>query len=225
MLFSPSENVLKLKQDEARMKNLAVSVVGAVLLSALSVGAHANTVAIATDGGWNEFDVDSSTAISGGVEWIDNVSGPGIPQYQGDGSALSFTFTLATQAVLKVVDAGFAGDQFQIFDGATSLGLTSSVPITEFNNNPANVGTDFDAAYADHTNFSYFSLLLNPGTYTITGALTQSMNLDGQPLNATVGALSVMPLPAALPLMLSGLGLLGGSLRRRATRRAQPTCA
>jgi hypothetical protein len=227
MLFSPSENIPKLKQDETRMKNPAVSVVGAMLLSALSVGAHATTVAIAADGGWNEFDVDSSTAISGGVEWIDNVSGPGIPQYQGDGSALSFTFTLATQAVLKVVDAGFAGDQFQIFDGATSLGLTSSVQITEFNNNPPNVGTDFDAAYADHTNFSFFSLLLNPGTYTITGALTQSMNLGGLPLNATVGALSVtpVPLPAALPLMLSGLGLLGGSLRRRAIRRAQPTCA
>lgn len=224
MLRKPGVNVLKLKQDEARMKNLAVSVVGAVLLSALSVGAHATTVALATDGGWNEFDVDSISARSGGVAWIDNVSGPGIPQYQGDGSALSFTFTLATQAVLKVVDAGFAGDQFQIFDGATSLGLTSSVPVTELNNNPANVGTDFDAAYADHTNFSYFSLLLNPGTYTITGALTQSMNLDGQPLDATVGALSVtpVPLPAALPLMLSGLGLLGGSLRRR---RIQPTSA
>ena len=205
------------------MKKYVISVLGSVTLMALAAGAHATTVAIATDGSWNQYDVDNISATSGGVEWIDNVTGPGIPQYQGDGSALSFTFTLASQAVLKVVDAGFAGDQFQIFNGVTSLGLTSAVPLTAFENNPSNAGTNFDAAFADHANFSFLSLLLDPGTYTITGALTQSVSLGGQPLNATVGALSVtpVPLPAALPLMVSGLALLGGSIRRRRSRRTQ----
>lgn len=199
------------------MKNLAVSVLGAVLLSGFATGAQATTVAIATDGSWNEFDVDSLIATSGGLEWIDNVTGPGLPQYQGDGSALSFTFTLTSQALLKVVDAGLAGDQFQVSNGQNLLGFTSAVPATAYENNPANVGIDFDAAFADHANFSYLSLLLGPGTYSITGLLTQSVSLDGAPLNATVGALSVtpVPLPAALPLLVSALGLLGGSLKRR----------
>ena len=199
------------------MNNTAKSIVAALLVSGYVAGANATTVAIGTDGSWNQFDVDSTIAQSGGVEWIDNVTGPAIAQYKGDGSQISFTFTLTSQGLLQVVDAGFAGDQFQVFNGSTSLGLTSAVPATAYENNPPNAGTNFDAAFADHTNFSYLSLLLNPGTYTITGLLTQSVSLGGAPLDATVGALSVtaVPLPAAAWLLASSLLGGAGLVRRR----------
>lgn len=203
------------------MKHAVATLCSVTLLSCLAVGAQATTVAIAADGSWNEFDVDEISAQSGGLEWIDNVTGPGIPQYQGDGSALSFSFTLTTQAWLRVVDAGFAGDRFQIFNGANSLGFTSAVPATTYENNPPNAGLDFDAAFADPANFSSISLLLAPGAYTISGLLTQSVGSSFGPLNATVGAVSVtaaVPVPAALPLLVSGLGLLGTSIRQRARR-------
>ena len=196
------------------MKRIAGSLVGALLLSAIAGGAHATTIAVATDGGWNEFDVDSFA--SGNVKWIDNFTGA--PQHTGDLSPLSFTFTLATQGLLKVVDGSFAGDRFEVFNGSASLGMTSAVPVTAFEDNPPNAGTDFDAAFADHTNFSYASILLAAGTYTITGALTQSVTLGGAPLESTAGAISVapVPLPAAVWLLASGLLGFAKFGRRRA---------
>ena len=71
--------------------------------------AHASSVALAADGSWNEFDVDSMSSSDGGNGWIDEV-------YAGDFSALSFTFTIAAgdRGTLTVVDTGFAGDTFTI---------------------------------------------------------------------------------------------------------------
>jgi hypothetical protein len=164
--------------------------------------------------------VDNGFSTSGGVEWIDNVTGPAIPQYTGDGSKISFTFTLASQGLLKIVDAGYAGDRFEVFSGSTSIGLTSAVPVTSYESSPPNALTDFDAAYADHANFSYALFMLEAGTYTISGQLTQSVQLAGAPLNATVGGLSVtaVPLPAAAWLLLSGFGGLGVMRRTRSAQ-------
>jgi hypothetical protein len=102
-------------------------------------------------------------------------------------------------------------------NGGIGLGQTSNVAATTYET-AVSIGTDFDGAFADHANFSYDSLFLTPGTYTLGGALLQSVTLGGDPLNATVGAvrLTAVPVPAALVLMGPAAGLLASLRRRRA---------
>ncbi len=176
--------------------------------------AHATTVNITTDGDWFQLDVDEVIAASAGLEWIDAITGP--DGYNGDGSVLTFSFTLSTPGVLAVVDAGFAGDEFQLFNGGTPFGFTSDVAQTDISS-ASNSGSDFDTAFADHTNFSFTEIVLGPGTYNISGMLSQSV-LDGSnPLNATLGALrvSAVPLPPAIWLMSLALAGTFGFARRR----------
>lgn len=176
--------------------------IAAVLMSALC--GQAEAAPLIADGTWNAFDVDNMLSTSGNLEWIDL-----------DNNALSFDFTLTGSAYLKVVDGGFAGDRFNVFDNGNLLGQTS----VAVNTYPASVGIDFDAASAD-SNFSYGTFLLGAGTHSITGLLSQSA-LDGSSieLNATVGAVSLtaVPLPAAAWLYLTGTALMGFVSRRRKT--------
>ena len=173
----------------------------AVLMSALYGQAQAST--LVADGAWNAFDVDELSSVSTGLEWIDL-----------DGNALSFDFTLSGSAYLKVVDAGFAGDRFNVYDNGTLLlGETSAA----FNTYPASVGVDFDAAYASSL-YSHGLFLLGAGSHTITGLLSQSaLDGDSNPFNATVGAVSLtaVPVPAAAWLYLTGTALMGFISRRR----------
>lgn len=182
----------------------------ATLMLALSVAmaceAQASTVAL-TDSSWHSFDVDPLTATSGGLEWIDI----------NDGSALDFTINLAAPALVTVVDGGFSGDRFQVFDNGTALGLTSVAP----NSYPKSVSTNFDAALAG--GYSTASFLLGAGVHDLTGTLfTSALDSSNQPLNATVGALRLepVPLPGAALLLLSGGGLLPLLRRRRAQEQA-----
>ncbi|AMK75574.1 MULTISPECIES: hypothetical protein [Methylomonas] len=182
------------------------SVLAAALLSAICTQAEAIT--ITADGAWHAFDVDPSVSSSGYAEWIDL-----------NNDTLSFDFSLSGSAILKVVDAGFAGDRFAVFNGVGSLllGPTSS-PV---NNYPVNVGTDFNAAFAD-TNYSRGEFLLGPGNYQIFGYLLESaLDDSNSAIDATVGAISLtaVPLPAAAGLYAAGAGLLGLVSRRRKSTR------
>jgi len=177
----------------------------AVALCAAGV-AHATVTPLAVSGQWYEFDVDDVQAQSNGVEWID----------YSDGSALSFTFTIAAPTELRVVDAGFAGDSFNVTVNGISQ-LTSAVPTTTYSPTRTAI-TNFDAAWAD-TGFSRGSWLLTaPGTYTVTGVLAQSVTNGGAPLNATIGAvmLAAVPEPGTWALLLAGLAVIGVIARRRA---------
>jgi len=185
----------------------------ASLASVFSMPVGASTLALPADSQWYSFDVDSSYAVSGGSEWIDAQSSPG---YSNDGSALHFTFNLLTGASLTIVDGGFAGDQFQVFDNGNSLGYTSA-PINTY---PTSVGSNFDAALAD-PNYSSAVFYLTAGLHDITGLLSLSATVNGDPIvNATIGALSLtptaVPIPGALALFLAGSGLMGFISRRRA---------
>jgi hypothetical protein len=183
------------------------------LVAALIAGAgfaSANAATLTADGSWSSFDVDSFSSLSGGVEWIDNTSG----------APLSFDFTIADgqHRLLTVVDAGFAGDTFTVYSGGSLLGSTSSVPVASYD--PLAVGiTDFDTALADPA-FSRGQFLLGAGSYQVTGSLAQSLLLDGQPLNATLGGIrlsvAAIPEPDSLALLLAGLGLMAVVARRRA---------
>jgi hypothetical protein len=179
-----------------------ITFISAVLLSALS--GQASAVTLNADGQWNAFDVDSSVSNSGGLEWIDL-----------NNDALSFDFILSESAYLKVVDGGFAGDRFQIFDNGLLLDQTS----VAVNSYPDGVGLDFDTAFAN-THYSRGVFLLGAGNHSITGLLSQSALDDtNTEINATVGAVSLtaVPLPAAAWLYMTGAGLMGLVSRRRNT--------
>ena len=172
----------------------------AVLCSALS--ANAGAAALNADGQWHPFDVDDTVSASAGLEWIDL-----------DGDALSFDFTLTGSAILRIVDGGFAGDRFDVFNGKLPLGQTSAAT----NNYPESLGLDFDAAFADGR-YSRSVFLLGPGSYSINGLLSLSaLDDNAGAINATVGAISLtaVPLPAAAWLYLAGAGLMATIARRR----------
>jgi len=182
---------------------------GALALAGLTT-AHASLVSAGTDGSWNQFDVTRDLAADGGVGWIDI----------NDGSALSFQFTVNAGFVgtLTVVDTGFAGDRFSVSINGNPLLPTS----TAVNSYPTAIGqADFDAALAN-ADYSRGIFSLGAGTYTVTGALFASaLDGAGMALDATSGGLKVdvspVPLPPALLLLASGLGMLGTRLRRRAS--------
>jgi hypothetical protein len=178
-------------------------------LAIASVAAQATTVSLATDGQWHSFGVDSFSASSGGTEWIDNDD----TNAMGYGTPLDFNFTVASGYVarLTVVDASLAGDAFVLFNASASLGATSVVPVQHYSSAP-DIGLDYDAALLNN-NFSRGVFNLGAGTYSIRGALTQSLLLDdGSPINATAGALKVsisaVPEPGAVELVLAAFGVV-----------------
>jgi len=177
-----------------RFHLLARALSGTIVAGACAL-AQAGTVDVGVDGQWQAFDVDEFMSQSGGLEWIEL-----------DGSALSFSFTSAVPVLLRVVDGGFSGDVFSVsLDGAL-LGQTSGTDVHSY---PDSLGLDFDAAYASAA-YSRGQWLVSAGTHVITGTLAASALVDGQPLNASVGAiqLSAVPEPAEWALMLAGLALV-----------------
>jgi len=166
----------------------------------LCTAAHADEIAVTQDNSWYQFDVDDFQSASGGLEWI-----------TPSGNPLAFTFTAATDVLLTVVDGVYGGDRFEVLDNGHSLGLTSAAT----NTYPDTHFLDFDAALAD-SRYSFATFLLTAGEHSVTGLLAESALANGTPLNSTVGAIRVapVPLPASALLLLSGGGLLG-FLRRR----------
>ena len=187
----------------------------AALLCAFAAPSHATVVALAADAQWNTFNVSDIDAQSFGVEWIDNANTLS-PDF---GTPLEFTFTIGAgfKGVLTVVDAGFAGDTFKLTDFSNALGNTSGVPAQSVDT-AFYIGTDFDAALADPA-FSQGVFEFGAGSYRIGGMLDQSVSLDGQPLNSTVGALKLsvvaVPEPSTWLVLAAGLGALGLVSRRR----------
>ncbi|MGC4062373.1 MAG: PEP-CTERM sorting domain-containing protein [Aquabacterium sp.] len=190
----------------------------AVLLTSTFLAAQATTVSLNADGQWQAFGVDSFASLSGGKEWIDNAN----TNDAGYGSPLSFTFTIAEgfQGTLTIVDANMAGDTFKVFNNGGLLGETSNVAVQQYGSAP-DVGDDYDAAMAS-SHFSRGVFTLGSGTYGISGELSQSLMVGGEPLNATGGgvklSVSAVPEPSSAALMLAALGVTFLVSRRRAVR-------
>lgn len=186
----------------------------AAVAAALASPAHASDIALAADGAWHPFSVDSLLAPSAAsLGWIDD-----------SGASLSFTFVVGAGAhgTLTVVDAGFAGDMFAVTNFAAGLGATSVVPIGTYPT-AQDVGNNFSAALAD-ASFSRGIFGLDPGAYRISGRLTQSVLFDGVALEATLGAVRLevaapVPEPTSFALLLAGLGATGWVARRRSDKR------
>ncbi len=176
------------------------------LATAFALPAHASTVALPADNQWSQFSVDS--ALEPSLSWIDD-----------SGSPLNFDFNIGAGFVgtLTIVDAVFGGDTFKVTNFGNLLGGTSSVPLADIGS-AVDHGYDFDAALADKS-FSSAVFTLGAGSYHIGGFLDQSLLIDGQRLDATLGAvrLSVAPIPepSTYAILLAGLAAVGMVIRRR----------
>lgn len=204
------------------MHNTHVLAACALIAAAFAAPAHATAVALTTDatqagyGAWNQFNVSDMDALDNGTEWIDNAN----TNSAGFGTPLAFTFTVAAGQIgtLSVVDAGFAGDTYQVTNLGSVLGLTSAVASASYPN-VTDVGTNFDAAFANPA-FSQGVFMLGAGDYRISGGLGQSVVASGgSNLNASVGAVSLtvaaVPEPSTYAMLIAGLGFVGLLARRR----------
>lgn len=177
---------------------LLVTVLG---LAAL-VPAHAAT--LPADGSWAGFTVDANLPPYA-LGWVDD-----------NGTPLSFDIDVPTgyTGTLTVVDAGFSGDRFAVYDGAALLGQTGAAVNGD---TTGAIVFSYDVALAD-TAFSRGVFTLDAGSHRITGLLSQSTTDAFGPLNATLGGvrltLSPVPEPASVATLLMGLGLLAAVRRR-----------
>lgn len=123
-----------------------------------------------------------------------------------------WTFTLTQQAELVVLDGFIPVDQFEIFDGATSLGQTSAP------SGGANVcGSDISCALAN-LDYSRGVFALGPGSYSISG--TQIAGVPG------AGFLLLRAASVPEPDILALLGMAAAALaftRRRASKGSTTT--
>jgi len=169
----------------------------ASLLAAAALTAQADTITpVTADSNWNQFYYgDASTP------WLD------LSAFDSSAAPVSFTITLQSAAQLNVTAAGYAGDVFQVFDNASSLGSTS----TPTGTNTDYADLNFDQAFSSNK-WSHGSWTLSAGTHTITGLVTISA------LQAGAGAIQVIavPEPTSYAMLMAGLGLIGLIARRRA---------
>jgi hypothetical protein len=166
-------------------------------------------VPLLADGHWNEFNVDDFSANSQGTEWIDT-NDSNSPNF---GMPLHFLFNIAngSTGTLTVVDAGFAGDRFEIYNNGQPIGSTSAT------NNSTNF-SNFFSNNLYNTNFSSAIFTLNNGSYDITGTLLntlQSFNATNGALKLEVSKATVLPEPSSVALLLAGMGLFFIARRRR----------
>jgi hypothetical protein len=198
---------------------LAAVVATAAAAVSLSAQAATNVVSLTADAQWHTFSVDATSAANGGVNWIDlDYTPSGIA---GNANDLSFSFTVADQAIFRVVDLFAAGDTYSVNisgSNGTSLSLDTSVvgPHDLSDATLPFAGTG-DEAWANALDFSQLQVTLGAGSYTVTGSLLQSVTDGALPLNMTSGAVSItaVPEPSGLSLAVAALAFVVFIFRRR----------
>ena len=176
------------------MKPVRTLIAAAIAVFSLNASAVSmpDPIVVPTDGNWVQFDFEQA----------------GSSLYDLETLTTSFTFNLSQAGILRAVDLGFSGDQFNIIANGVSLGLTST-PVA------AGEEQQFDAPSTwNDARWSKGSWNLAAGTYTITGIATLS------PYDGGYGAMSVVavPEPESWAMLLAGLGMLGAIARRRYSR-------
>jgi hypothetical protein len=168
------------------MMKTRLSAVAASLLFASALAAPASAVTLVQDSGWQYM------------------------SFGGVGSQInpSFEFTVVGNATLKITDAFLSGDQFEVFLNGLSKGLTST-PI----NDGSTASFDYDGAFAS-SSFSHGSYVLTSGNYVLTAAVTLSPYGGGGGAVELISS-GAVPEPATWAMMIGGMGVVGGAMRRR----------
>ncbi|MFO1176621.1 MAG: VPLPA-CTERM sorting domain-containing protein [Paracoccaceae bacterium] len=171
-------------------------------MKALSFKALAVATALLTAGGATATPVTPLTADTG---WTSFGFGA-----VGTLAKRTYSFTVTTAALFKIVDGFTSGDRFQILVNNVSHGL-SSLTTAGFK-----AGTKWDVAYAS-PNFSHRTLYFGPGSYTISIVVAQRAGTDTALHNGAVRLdTSEVPVPAGGLLLISALGAAAAARRRKA---------
>lgn len=172
---------------------LARSLIAAAITAVSVTVQAADTVVPVVDNNWNQFFFGDA-----GSSWLNDYP-------FNDPGKLSFSVTLNGPAVLRVTDAGLAGDAFEVFDNGVLLGSTS----TPLGTAADDANGDYAAAFASNK-WSHGEWSLTAGTHVITGVTSISVFGAGE------GAVQIaaVPEPGKVALMLAGLGLIGLITRR-----------
>jgi hypothetical protein len=191
------------------MRSIFKALLAAGALAALAVApARAVTTTITDGSGWHTFDFGSANS----------------PFQDAVGDTLGFKFTLTTTDILRITDGYFDGDQFDVaildVNDFSNLNFETSTPA----NDGTYVGDCWSCAYFNPTynsSFSNASVLLGPGTYYVTGFVSQSPYFSG----AAALELGGVPEPATWATMLVGFGGLGAMMRRSRRNKAAAATA
>ncbi len=118
----------------------------------------------------------------------------------------SYDFVLVEPAYFRVTDAFIVGDNYQIYNGADLIGVTS---LNGAQPSIAPIGNPSGDAGWTNGDFQHAEILLNPGTYSLR---VQGDGIGGLPAGFYV-RLDTVPAPGAVALM--GFAGLAATRRRR----------
>lgn len=162
-----------------------------VMVFALSLCTGARAAAILTDTWYlGAFDALGGAVTSAGHDGVDAID-PGMP---------AWTFTIDDDHVLTVLDCCVQYDQFDVYDGATLLGFTSSGTTAAWCGTAAECDVLPNGGRGD--------FLLGAGSYSITMIVT-SFYGPGELYFSVRDVADPVPEPATMILVAAGLAALG----------------
>jgi hypothetical protein len=193
------------------MRNITKAALAGVALIMLAAAPARSQVVLTPGGGWSVFEFAGL-----GSSWQDEF-----------GDTLDYQFTIGSKETLLIADGYNAGDQFNICINSFCA-LDTTTPIYDpYTFNPAYFIGDnwYDAFQTPYSAaFSHAALLLQPGTYDITGTLIAEGEGYENYGGYGAGAIALVPEPASWAMMLLGVAAIGFGLRGRRSR-ALPAAA